>query len=96
MSLSSDPIVVDTAKAINRYLLARPNATETVDGVAKWWLLRQRYDDSKELVQKALDLLMDEGVVMRCVMPDGKVMYSKAESQQTQMNSNYSISSEEQ
>ena len=95
MSLSSETAVVNTAEAINRYLAARPNASETVEGIAKWWLLRQRYNDSKVLVQSALDLLIDEGIVAKSVMPDGKVMYRKAVEQQVQLNGQQSISSEE-
>lgn len=95
MSLSSEAAVVDTAGEINRYLVARPNASETVDGIAKWWLLRQRYNDSKVLVQSALDLLIDEGVVAKIIMPDGKVMYRRAIEQQVQSNGQTSISSEE-
>lgn len=86
MSLSKDPVVIDAADAINRYLLVRPNASETVDGVAKWWLLRQRYQDSRQLVQKALDFLLIEGFVVKTVMPDGKVLYSKAENEQENTN----------
>ncbi len=78
MKLSSDSIVIDTAKAIERYLSTRPSAFETVDGIARWWMVRQRYEDSKDLVQQALNLLVDKGVVARSEMPDGKVMYGKA------------------
>ncbi len=70
--------VISAAEAIKQYLIKRPNASETVDGVAKWWLVRQRYDDSVELVQKALDYLESHGEVIRVQLKGGKVLYRKS------------------
>jgi hypothetical protein len=70
--------VKDAAATIQRYLNRHPKAVETVEGVTKWWLLRQRYDDSEELVQQALDYLERRGIVERLKMPGGKVMYRTA------------------
>lgn len=70
--------VASTAEAIQRYLNTRPNASETVDGVAKWWLLRQRFEDSIEHVQQALDLLEQRGCVIKIRMNDGKEIYKSA------------------
>lgn len=65
------------AEAIRRYLSQRPEAAETVEGVAKWWLTRQRYDDSVRLVQTALDYLEQEGEVEKICVSDGQVLYRK-------------------
>lgn len=70
--------VTNIADAISRYLSARPHASETVEGVAKWWLLRQRYADSLELVQDALNYLEERGEVVKLCVSGGKVMYRKA------------------
>lgn len=70
--------VKDVANAISRYLASRPNASETVDGVAKWWLLRQRYEDSVETVQRALEFLEAKGEVVRLPLSGGVVMYRKS------------------
>jgi hypothetical protein len=70
--------VAEVADVINRYLTSRPNATETVEGVAKWWLVRQRYQDSMDLVQRALELLVKYGDVEKVSVAGGKVMYRKA------------------
>ena len=77
MSFLRDDQVMDTAGAIIRYLEDRPNAAETVDGVANWWLLRQRYDDSKKVVQRALDYLVDQGEVQKLVTNRGQVVYKR-------------------
>ncbi len=65
----------DIANAIRRYISSRPNASETVEGVARWWLLRQRYEDSLEVVQEALNYLESEGKVTRLKIPGGKIVY---------------------
>jgi Fe2+ or Zn2+ uptake regulation protein len=70
--------VIETAAAIERYLASRPQAAETVEGIAHWWLVRQRYDDSVDMVQRALDLLVERGVVERLALSGGQPMYRKA------------------
>lgn len=65
----------DVARAIRRYISSRPNATETVEGVARWWLVRQRYEDSVETVQEALNYLESSGKVTKLQIPGGKVVY---------------------
>jgi len=70
--------VEEVAGVISRYMSSRPNATETVEGVAKWWLVRQRYQDSVHLVQSALELLVEYGDVEKVSVAGGKVMYRKA------------------
>lgn len=65
----------DVANAIRRYISSRPNATETVEGVARWWLVRQRYEDSVEIVQQALNYLESSGKVTKLKVPGGKVVY---------------------
>ncbi len=69
--------VAIVADAIRRYLSSRPNATETLEGVAKWWLLRQRYDDSLDVVQQALDCLEAQGEVLKMNMAGGQVIYRR-------------------
>ncbi len=70
--------IASTAEAIRRYLAQRPNASETVEGVAKWWLTQQRYDDSVMLVQRALDFLESQGEVVKMELQGGKVLYRRS------------------
>lgn len=77
MNISDQDQVLAAADAISRYLNKRPNASETVDGVAKWWLMRQRFDDSMDLVQKALDYLEAQGDVTKVPIQGGRVIYRK-------------------
>jgi hypothetical protein len=78
VSLFEQERVRETAGVIGRYLSTRPQATESVEGVAKWWLIRQRYEDSLELVQLALDLLVEMGELERVPVAGGKFLYRKS------------------
>lgn len=66
------------AQSIKRYLDSRPQASETVEGVAKWWLIQQRYSDSLEQVQQALDFLEKNGEVSRIQLADGREVFRNA------------------
>jgi len=75
----SDEIkVTRIASDIARYLEDRPNAADTLDGITKWWLLRQRIEESDALVREALDHLISESVVVRKRNLDGDYVYSSA------------------
>lgn len=69
--------VKSVADTIHRYLSSYPEASETVEGIARWWLARQRYNDSIELVQTALDFLESEGKVKRIQVSKGTVLYRR-------------------
>ena len=69
--------VTETATAIERYLGSRPQAAETVEGIARWWLARQRYDDAVDVIERALDLLVQRGVVERLALSGGQTLYRK-------------------
>jgi hypothetical protein len=67
--------VMRTANEIQRYLESHPNAADTAEGIAEWWLLRQRFEDSVVLVQEALDYLVAESAVARKKNLDGEQVY---------------------
>ena len=62
--------------AILRYLAACPHAADTVEGVVNWWLPRQRYEDTREAIERILEELAAEGLVLKTHLPDNKVMYT--------------------
>jgi hypothetical protein len=71
------PDVLTAASAIKRYLAARPDALDTLQGVARWWVSRQRLGDSLEIVQRALDHLEAQGDVVCLQSPDGLQVYRR-------------------
>jgi hypothetical protein len=64
-------------EVILRYLDAHADAADTVEGIARWWVLRQRYDESLAAVERAVVELERRNLVKRSVLPDGTVLYSR-------------------
>jgi hypothetical protein len=52
-----------TAKRILRYLTNRPEAADSVAGIAEWWLMRDTIETALSEVRGALGELMDAGLV---------------------------------
>lgn len=71
--------MVTIAQEIKNYLMAHPNAADSREGIVKWWLTRQRYEEALGQVQIALDQLVAEGVISKRRAADGKVVYASAE-----------------
>jgi hypothetical protein len=65
--------VSEVADQIRRYLAAHPNASDAVEGVQSWWL---PHGIPGVTVQRALDLLVADGVVHKRQLPDGNLIYA--------------------
>ena len=70
--------IIRIAEEIKRYLHTHPNAADSRDGVMRWWLARQRYEETVTKVQRALDYLEQVGVVKKKQLGDGQVLYTGA------------------
>jgi hypothetical protein len=70
--------IVEIAAIIERYVTEHPRAADTAEGIRSWWVARERYDNSLETVQQALDHLIQAGRLMRTTLPDGTVIYARA------------------
>jgi hypothetical protein len=66
------------ANAIKRYLDAHPHAADSVEGIARWWLTRQRFEEAMEIVEEALERLVAKDEVTKTVMGEGKILYSRS------------------
>ena len=71
------------ADEIARYLEEHPDAADSLDGIRQWWLPRVRLDEATAQLEEALKELITRGIVVRQVMPDGRVLYRRAESDAT-------------
>ncbi len=60
---------------ILKYLRAHPRAADTVEGIANWWLPRQRYEEDIQKVEQALDELSERGLVAKTTLADGTILY---------------------
>ena len=70
--------IEDLAELVSSYLRAHPDASDTIEGIARWWLSRQRLDDAKEIVNEALELLVARGVVEKRTMANGVTLFRRA------------------
>ncbi len=71
--------IADVATEIRRYLESHPNATDSLDGVQRWWLLPGAVEAPSPSVQQALDLLVHEGAVIKKILPDGTIVYASSQ-----------------
>ncbi|OEY66745.1 hypothetical protein [Marinobacter sp. X15-166B] len=70
-----DTEVLRVANEIKRYLGAHPDGVDTAEGITKWWLPRQRLEESAFLVRQALDYLVAESLVERKASRSGDHLY---------------------
>ena len=68
-----------TKKALDQqileYLEAHPQACDTVEGVAKWWVMSQQVAETVLAVRGALGRLKQEGLVEEFRSADGQTLY---------------------
>ena len=74
---SDDQELVKIAADMRRYLERHPNAMDTLEGIASWWIPLQRYEEAREKVAKALSYLESRGEISRREMPDGRTLFLK-------------------
>jgi hypothetical protein len=69
--------VAAVAAAIRRYLRDHPNAADTVEGIARWWLSGNAGNTRLANVQRAIEQLVNRGEVARRTLRDGTVIYER-------------------
>jgi len=63
---------------IQLYLQEHPNSADTLEGITKWWLARQRFEEATNLVKQALEHLIARGLVDQTTNSDEQRIYRKA------------------
>lgn len=53
----------DLYRAVLDYLTRNPDAMDTLDGIAEWWVMRQRIDTSVTGLSRVLGRLVADGLV---------------------------------
>lgn len=66
------------ADEIRAYLESNPNAADSLEGVARWWHGRKRYEESRETVRAALEFLQQEGTVRSRQIALGETIYYRS------------------
>jgi hypothetical protein len=63
------------ADEVLAYLLRHPQAQDTMEGIAEWWLLEQRVRDAVADVEKALRDLVDRDFLVMRNCFEGRTYY---------------------
>lgn len=66
---------VRLAHEILQYLIANPNAQDTVEGITTWWLLVRTIQNQTALVKEALAMLVADGLVIAHEGSDSRTYY---------------------
>lgn len=64
-----------TTQDILTYLREHPGSGDTVEGISRWWILRQRVNESVDMVRLVLEELRKQGLVQARKMADGRTVY---------------------
>jgi hypothetical protein len=75
MSDEPDEVVQAVAADIGRYLQRYPNAADTVEGIARWWLGGRCHENELRRVQQAIAVLVERGLMQKQTLPDGAEIY---------------------
>lgn len=70
-----DPEDASVLDALRRYLSDHPQACDSVDGIARWWL---RGSYAPQQVERALQRLLSEGFLVRHSASDGRVRWKRS------------------
>lgn len=68
----------DLIQRIQAYLLAHPNAADSLEGIAQWWFGEEEGVPNFGQVEDALNELIKSGVVQIRTNVDGTVIYGRA------------------
>jgi fumarylacetoacetate (FAA) hydrolase family protein len=72
MSDNTDDEVRAVAAEIVGYLRAHPDAADTVEGAARWWLRRPA---QTETLDRAMTLLVNQRIVEKHKLPEGTTVF---------------------
>jgi hypothetical protein len=72
MSANTGDDVRAVAAEIVRYLRAHPEAADTVEGAARWWLRRE---PPAQTIVRAMMMLVDQRIVEKYTLPEGTTVF---------------------
>ena len=78
MPADATPPMRELRDAIRRYLGERPDAADTLTGIAQWWLPEAMRGVSIDMLRLALAGLIASQEVRCMLLPDGSELYARA------------------
>jgi len=76
----------DLITELLRYVVAHPNAKDTLDGIEKWWLRKSTKREAKRRLEEALNLLAAKGWLNARSSPQSETIYSLNENSLEEIN----------
>jgi hypothetical protein len=64
------------AATVEHYVTAHPNASDTLAGIHRWWLVNISFEEDTALLEAAVERLVERGVMTRRPLADGTVVFS--------------------
>lgn len=68
----------EVMEAIEAYLARHPEAADSAEGIARWWLAAGGLEVAADEVRRALARLIEFGIVRMDRTPDGRPLYRAA------------------
>jgi len=65
----------EVTRRILGYLRKNRMAGDTVEGIAKWWMMRQRLTETTETIHRVLQRLNSAGLIHEHRTPNGEILY---------------------
>jgi hypothetical protein len=75
----------EIAWKILAYLADHPDAQDTLEGIAHWWILERKLRCQLHKVREAVSELVGKGLILECKSRDSKVYYRIAPGQKSKI-----------
>lgn len=76
--VSREANVARVRSAIVAYLERHANAADTREGIIDWWLPIEHRTFDRAVIERALEMLVAEGLLVGTRLVDGTVLYRRA------------------
>ena len=63
------------AQLLIKHMLKNPDAKHTAEGIARWWIMQQKFEEELILVEKVIEYLTGIGLLEKVLLPDGNTYY---------------------
>jgi hypothetical protein len=77
----------EVACDILAYVAEHPEASDTLEGIVEWWLLRQKIEYQTRIVKEALGELVEKGLLVKQMTKDSRIRYRANEEKVRELES---------
>ena len=62
-------------KAILSYLVKHPDAGDTLEGIASWWIAKELIESETKIIANIIEVLLRDGFILKKVRGDKTTFY---------------------